>query len=318
VRVDLQSRKIVVTGGGGFLGRYVVRRLREMGCKRITVPRSAEFDLTREQNIRRLLGPVRPDVVIHLAAVAGGIEANGQYPGTILYKNLMMGAQLIDACRQIGVEKFVQAGPVWARRQLEPAFADQLCTNGSEEVDDPYVLAKKILIEQLDAYQRQFGFNGINILLADLYGPGDNFDSKTSRVIPAFVRGCLEAREQGYQTLSLRGTGRSTRHFLYVTDAAEAICLATERMESSEPIAIGAGDEISIAALAERIAHKCGFQGEIHFDGGRPDAQRRTALDVTQARETIGFQASTSLDEGLDRTIAWYKADRAQTSRRAA
>jgi GDP-L-fucose synthase len=313
--MDLRSKRIIVTGGSGFLGTHVVSRLRQAGCEHVFVPRSAEFDLTQEPDIRRLLLRQRPEVVIHLAALVGGIGANRRNPGTFLYKNLIMGAQLIEQCRQAGVGKFVMVGTICSYPKFTPVpFKEaDLWSGYPEETNAPYGLAKKLLIVQLEAYRQQFEFNGINLLLVNLYGPGDNFDLEDSHVIPALVRKCVEARDRGERAVTIWGTGRPTREFLYVEDAARAIHLAAERLESSAPVNVGSGEEVSIEQLARMIARKTGFRGEICLDPNRPDGQPRRCLDVTRAQQLLDFEASVSLSEGLDRTIAWYESARRDT-----
>jgi GDP-L-fucose synthase len=311
--VDLRNKRIIVTGGAGFLGRHVVARLQNSGCKQVFVPRSHDFDLTHEDDIRRLLIQQKPDVVIHLAALVGGIGANRLNPGSFLYKNLIMGAQLIEASREYGVEKFVQVGTICSYPKFTPVpFRESELWNGyPEETNAPYGLAKKLLIVQLQAYRQQYGFNGVNLLIVNLYGPGDNFDLETSHVIPALIRKFLEARARGDDVVHLWGTGKPSREFLYVEDAARAIQFATERLETSDPVNVGSGHEISIADLAEMIAKKTGFTGKIHYDADKPDGQPRRCLDVTRAKELFGFTVNTPLSEGLDRAIAWYQGQRA-------
>ena len=306
--MDLRKKKILVTGGAGFLGQHVVARLRQHGCSRIFVPRSAQFDLTREADIERLLKQERPEVVVHLAARVGGIGANRDNPGTFLYQNLIMGTQLIEAARQFGVEKFVAAGTICSYPKYTPVpFREDALWDGyPEETNAPYGLAKKLLIVQLQAYRQQFGFSGVNLLVVNLYGPGDNFDLHSSHVIPALIRKCLEAKARGDRILPVWGTGKPTREFIYVEDAARAIVLATEKLETSEPVNIGTGQEITIAELVHLITRKIGFQGEVVFQSDKPDGQPRRCLDVRRARELLDFEASTSLSEGLDKTIAWY------------
>jgi GDP-L-fucose synthase len=318
--MDLQASRLVVTGGSGFLGKHLVARLRQAGCRHVFVPRSADYDLTRERDVQSLLAEQRPDVVIHLAALVGGIGANRANPGTFLYKNLMMGSQLIEHSRLAGVAKFVMVGTICSYPKFTPVpFHENDLWNGyPEETNAPYGLAKKLLIVQLQAYRDQFSFNGVNVLPVNLYGPGDNFDLETSHVIPALVRKCLEARDRGDRVLTVWGTGSPTREFLYVEDAARAIHLAAERLETSEPVNIGSGHEIRIADLVTLIARKTGFQGEVRFDPSKPDGQPRRCLDVTRARVVLGFTAQVGLDEGLERTIAWYEAARRTCARAAA
>jgi GDP-L-fucose synthase len=261
-----------------------------------------------ESHIHRLLRDQRPQVVLHLAAVVGGIGANRSNPGSFLYKNLIMGAQLIEACRQAGVEKFLQVGTVCSYPKFAPVpFRESELWNGyPEETNAPYGLAKKLLIVQLQAYRQQYGFNGVSVLPVNLYGPGDNFDPHTSHVIPALIRKCVEARQRNQRVLTIWGTGTATREFLFVEDAARGIILAAQRLESSDPVNLGSGCELSIGELARVIARKVGFEGEFHFDTSMPDGQPRRSLDVALARRLLGFEAQVSLAEGLDRTIAWY------------
>jgi GDP-L-fucose synthase len=297
----------------------VVARLRSHGCHHLIVPRQADFDLTRLQDIERLLHEERPEIVIHLAALVGGIGANRQHPGSYLYKNLIMGAQLIEGCRTLGARKFVQIGTICSYPKYTPVpFKENDLWNGyPEETNAPYGLAKKLLMVQLQAYRQEYGFRGVNLLLVNLYGPGDNFDPDTSHVIPALIRKCIEAREQGSRRLTVWGTGTPTREFLYVDDAARAIVAATERLDSPSPVNIGSGQEISISALARLIAHRAGFRGELVFDATKPDGQPRRCLDTSRATQLLDFEASTSLERGLDQTIAWYLAKRLPQAGRA-
>jgi GDP-L-fucose synthase len=317
--VDLRQKTILVTGGAGFLGGHLVARLRRHGCTRLIVPRSRDYDLTHEAAIRRLFAQHRPEVVLHLAAQVGGIGANRRNPGTFLYNNLIMGAQLAEVARQAGVEKFVAVGTICSYPKFTPLpFREDDLWNGyPEETNAPYGLAKKMLIVQLQAYRQQYGFNGVNLLVVNLYGPGDNFDLETSHVIPALIRKLLEANERGERVVNLWGTGKPSREFLYVEDAARAIHLAAERLETADPVNVGSGREITIAELAGLIARKTGFTGEIRYDPDKPDGQPRRCLDVTRAREVFGFEATTPFDEGLDRTIAWYRASRGQHTQAA-
>lgn len=317
--MNLAEKKIIVTGGAGFLGQHVVSRLRAMGCTRLTIPRSSTCDLTRRPEIDRLLRDTAPDVVIHLAAQVGGIGANRKNPGTFLYNNLIMGAELIEACRLFGIEKFVQIGTICSYPNFTPVpFKESDLWNGYPEVTNaPYGLAKKLLMVQIDAYRQQFGFRGINLLPVNLYGPGDNFDLESSHVIPALIRKYLEAVEARQPRVTIWGTGTPTREFLYVEDAAEAIVRATETLETSEPVNLGSGFEISIADLARLVAAKVGYRGEIQFDPSKPDGQPRRCLDTTRARELFGFTAGTSLDVGLEKTIAWYRQQRRSAARAA-
>jgi GDP-L-fucose synthase len=311
--VDLRTKRILVTGGSGFLGSHVVARLREMGCRHIIAPRSAEYDLTREPDVLRLLQTEKPQVVLHLAAKVGGIGANRKYPGTFLYQNLIMGTHLIESSRLLGVEKFVMVGTICSYPKFTPVpFKESDLWNGyPEETNAPYGLAKKMLLAQLQAYKQEFGFNGVNVMLVNLYGPRDNFDLESSHVIPALIRKCIEAKERGDRVLPVWGTGRPTREFLYVEDAAEALVRAAEVLETPEPVNVGSGKEIAIGDLARLIAEKTGFTGELKFDPNMPDGQPRRCLDVTRARQLLGFEAKTTLAEGLEKTIQWYRKARA-------
>jgi GDP-L-fucose synthase len=256
-----------------------------------------------------MLASYQPDLVIHLAAVVGGIGANRQNPGRFLYENLMMGAQLIEACRRFGVRKFVQVGTICSYPKFTPVpFQESALWDGyPEETNAPYGLAKKLLMVQLQAYRTQYGFNGVNILPVNLYGPGDNFDPRTSHVIPALIRKCLEARKRKERSIMVWGSGTPTREFLYVEDAACGVVLAAERLETSEPVNLGSGHEIAIRDLVHLIAAKTGFKGEIRFDPSQPDGQPRRCLDISLARQLLGYKPRVTLSEGLDRTVAWYQ-----------
>jgi GDP-L-fucose synthase len=308
--MELRNKRILITGGAGFLGRHLVERLEQAGCRQVIVPRRAEFDLTHPDAVWRLLQWARPQVLIHLAALVGGIQANRAKPGTFIHKNLAMGTHLIDASSRLGVDKFVLIGTICSYPKMTPVpFRESDLWNGyPEETNAPYGLAKKVLAVQLQAYHQEFGLNGINLLLVNLYGPGDNFDPATSHVVPGLIRKCVEARQSGASEVKAWGTGRPTREFLYVGDAARAIQLATEKLNSPESVNVGSGEEISIADLARLIAFKTGFRGRIQFDSSQPDGQPRRCLDVSRAWELFGFRASTSLLDGLDRTLAWYLA----------
>ena len=307
--VELKSKRVLVTGGAGFLGSYVVERLRARGCTDIFVPRSTEYDLTAADGVRRALDDGRPDVVIHLAARVGGIGANREHPGSFFYDNLTMGVVLMEESRVRGVEKFVGIGTICAypKNTPVPFREDDLWNGYPEETNAPYGLAKKMLLVQSQAYRAEYGFNSIYLLPVNLYGPRDNFDPRSSHVIPALIKKCLDAIDEGRDELVAWGTGRATREFLYADDCAEAIVLATEGYDSPEPVNIGAGWEISIRELTELIAELTGFKGTIRWDATKPDGQPRRCLDTSRAREAFGFQASTGFREGLEKTIAWYR-----------
>jgi GDP-L-fucose synthase len=313
--LSLTDKCVVVTGGAGFLGRYVIEGLRRRGCRRIEVPRIEEYDLVNPNDISRMYEQMRPDIVIHLAAVVGGIGANRERPGEFFYKNLMMGVQLIEQARLRGIEKFVAIGTVCAYPKFTPVpFKEEHLWDGyPEETNAPYGLAKKMLLVQSQAYRQQYGFNSIFLLPVNLYGPGDNFDPATSHVIPALIKKCVDAMESGADHIVCWGTGEVSREFIYAGDAAEGIVLATERYDGTEPVNIGAGSEIRIRDLVEKIARLAGFTGEIRWDPSKPDGQPRRCLDTSKAREYFGFQARTSFDEGLKQTIDWYKAGRTRS-----
>jgi len=297
-----------VTGGAGFLGKFVVWGLTQRGCRAIVVPKIEEYDLRRENDIRRLYESARATMVIHLAAVVGGIGANRENPGRFFYDNAIMGIQLLELARQYEVGKFVAIGTICAYPKFCPVpFREEDLWNGyPEETNAPYGLAKKMMLVQAQAYRQQYGYNAIYLLPVNLYGPGDNFDPASSHVIPALIRKCIEARERGAAEIEVWGDGSATREFLYVEDAAEGILLAAEKYDDSEPMNIGAGFEVSIADLVRLIAKLTGYRGAIKFDATQPSGQPRRMLDTSRARERFGFVARTSLEEGLARTIEWY------------
>lgn len=305
-------KRFCVTGGAGFLGSFVVEKLRQRGATDIFVPRKRDYDLVDPQAIRRMLEDARPDIIIHLAAHVGGIGANRMHPAEFFYDNLMMGVQLMHQAWQRGVEKFVAIGTVCAYPKYTPVpFKEDDLWNGyPEETNAPYGLAKKMLLVQAQAYRQQYGFNAIYLLPVNLYGPRDNFDLETSHVIPALIRKCIEAQEQGLPEVVVWGDGSPTREFLYVEDAAEGIVLATEKYNGPEPVNLGSGMEIRIRDLAEMIRRLTGFKGRLVWDTSRPNGQPRRALDTTRAERYFGFKAQTPFEEGLRRTIAWYRENR--------
>jgi GDP-L-fucose synthase len=305
----MAARTVMVTGGAGFLGARVVERLRQHGVADVVVPRRCDYDLTREADVERLFGAFQPRVVIHLAAVVGGIGANRANPGRFAYENLMMGAMTLEYARRAGVEKFVGVGTICSYPKSTPVpFREEDLWNGyPEETNAPYGLAKKMLLMQGQAYRQQYGFNAIHLLPVNLYGPGDSHDLESSHVIPALIRKCGEAMRRGDREIVCWGDGSPTREFLYVDDCAEAIALATDRYDEGEPVNIGTGLEISIKELVDRISTLMGFQGQIVWDTTKPNGQPRRCLDTSRAEEWFGFRATTSLDEGLRKTIEWYR-----------
>ena len=309
-------QRVVVTGGAGFLGSYVVDKLRQRGVETITVPRRREYDLVQLPDIQRLYREARPDLVIHLAAVVGGIGANRANPGRYFYENLMMGAQLMEEARLHQVAKFVALGTICAYPKGTPVpFREEDLWNGyPEETNAPYGLAKKMMLVQSQAYREQYGFRSIYLLPVNLYGPRDNFDLQTSHVIPALIRKCLEAVETGADRVICWGSGKATREFLHAADCAEGILLAAERYDSPEPVNLGAGFEISIHDLATLIARLTGYEGELVWDPVQPDGQPRRCLDVTRATREFGFKARIEFEEGLRETIDWYREERRQAS----
>ena len=304
------ENRFLVTGGAGFLGSHLVAHLKSRGAARIFIPRSAEYDLTKEEAIRRLLKASEPDIVIHLAAVVGGIGANRENPGRFFYDNLIMGVQLMEQARLWGVKKFVAVGTICCYPKMTPVpFKEESLWDGyPEETNAPYGLAKKMMLVQSQAYRQQYGFHSIFLLPVNLYGPGDNFDPRSSHVIPALIKKCLDAIHRQEKEIVVWGTGKATREFLYVEDAANAILLATERFDTPDPVNIGSGFEISIRDLAERIAELTGFKGRIVWDPTKPDDQPRRMLDVSRAQQEFGFKAETLFWKGLEKTIAWYRA----------
>jgi len=305
----LAKRRLLVTGGTGFLGKHVVREIERRGCREIFIPRSKDYNLVKSEAVERVYRDARPDVVIHLAAVVGGIAANRENPGKFFYDNLMMGVQMMEQGRLFGIEKFVAIGTVCAYPKFTPVpFKEDDLWNGyPEETNAPYGLAKKMLLVQAQAYRQQYGFNAIYLLPVNLYGPEDNFDPESSHVIPALIKKCVDAVESGDDRIVVWGTGQASREFLYVEDAAEAIVLAAEKYDKTEPLNIGAGFEMKIKDLVTRIVELTGFQGEIVWDSTKPDGQPRRRLDVSRAEKEIGFKAKTDFREGLRKTIEWYK-----------
>jgi GDP-L-fucose synthase len=306
--MDLADKRVLVTGGSGFLGRCVCERLRERGAT-ILLARRSEFDLTDAAAVSRLLEQTQPELLIHLAAEVGGIGANQANPGRYFYANMAMGLNLIEEARRRGVEKFVQVGTVCSYPRDTPVpFQERSLWDGyPEETNAPYGIAKKALLVMLQAYREQYGFPGIYLMPANLYGPGDNFALATSHVIPALIERFERARAEGAQEVTCWGSGEASREFLYVEDCAEAIVLATERYSSSEPVNLGAGREITISELAGMLARIVGFEGEVRWDATRPDGQPRRCLDTSAAWEGFGFRASTLLDDGLRSTVEWYR-----------
>jgi GDP-L-fucose synthase len=305
--------RIVVTGGAGFLGRFVCARLRDCAPAEIFVPRSSQYDLRDAGAARRLLADARPDLIVHLAAVVGGIGANRGNPGKYFYDNAIMGLQLLEEARLARVQKIVSVGTICSYPKFTPVpFREEDLWNGyPEETNAPYGLAKKMLLVQGQAYRQQYGLNAVTLLPVNLYGPGDNFDPASSHVIPALIRKMVEARRAGYSHVTAWGSGNASREFLFVRDAAEGIVRAAESYDSPEPLNLGSGREITIRDLAELIARLCNFRGEIVWDATQPDGQPRRCLDTSRARQAIGFTAGTTLEAGLSETIAWFEHHRA-------
>jgi GDP-L-fucose synthase len=306
------GRRVLLTGGNGFLGGFLRARMEREGVGAILTPRSTELDLRDGAAIRAYLAQHKPDLVIHAAAVVGGIGANRMHPGRFFYENAIMGIQLIEESRLAGVEKFVCIGTICAYPKFTPVpfHEDDLWNGYPEETNAPYGVAKKALLVQLQAYRDEYGFNGIFLLPVNLYGPRDNFDLETSHVVPAMIRKLIAARDAGEETVTLWGDGSPTREFLYVEDAAEGIVLAAERYDGADPVNLGCGEEVMIRDLAATIAEKCGYAGRILWDASKPNGQPRRMLDVTRAAERFGFRAKTPLDRGLEQTIAWFEAQK--------
>ena len=314
------ATRVVVTGGAGFLGRHVMAALKGHGYANAVTFRSSEYDLTSEDEAARMIADLQPEAIIHLAATVGGIGANRRYPGTYYYRNLMMGALLMEQARRSRVKRFLSVGTICSYPKHTPVpFREEDLWNGyPEETNAPYGLAKKMLLVQSQAYRQEFGFDAVNLLVVNLYGPGDNFDPSTSHVIPALIRKCEEAREAGAAEIEVWGTGSATREFLYVEDAARGIVSALERLEGSDPVNLGAGFEISIKELTEKIAAATGFRGRLAWDPTKPDGQPRRCLDTSRAERLLGWRAVTPLDEGLRRTVEWFRNEPREAPARAA
>ena len=306
------TKRVVITGGAGFVGRYLVETLRTAGGKEIFIPRKADCDLRDISNVRRLYDEVKPHIVIHLAATVGGIGANREHPGSFFYDNLMMGVQLLDEAYKRGVEKFISLATICAYPKFTPVpFKEDEIWNGyPEETNAPYGLAKKMLMVQSQAYRQEYHYNSITLFPTNLYGPNDNFDPKSSHVIPALIKKCFDAMERGDKEIVIWGDGSPTREFLYVEDAAEGIRLAAEKYDSSEPVNLGSSFEISIKDLAHLIVKETGFKGKIVWDTTMPNGQPRRKLDTTRAEKEFGFKSKTDFPEGLRKTVEWYRGKR--------
>ena len=310
--IDLSKKKVLVTGGAGFLGKFVVKKLKERNCRDIFVPEIEEYDLRKLDVIKMMYKDSQADIVIHLAAVVGGIGANRENPGSFFYDNMIMGVQLIEEARRAGIEKFLALGTICAYPKItEVPFKEENLWDGyPEETNAPYGLAKKMLLVQSQAYRQQYGFNSIFLLPVNLYGPGDNFDPRSSHVIPALIKKFYEAKIEDRPEVEVWGTGTATREFLYVEDCAEALVLATEKYDKPDPVNLGAGFEISIKDLANKIKDIIGFKGKLTWDKTKPDGQPRRSLDTKRAEKEFGFKAKIKFDEGLENTIKWYKQNR--------
>ncbi|MFH1855862.1 MAG: GDP-L-fucose synthase [Candidatus Omnitrophota bacterium] len=309
--LHLNDKKIVVTGGSGFLGSYVIKKLRDNGCENVFVVKSQNYDLRKTDEIARLFKDTSPEIIIHLAAVVGGIGANRENPGKFFYDNIKMGIELIEQSRLNKIEKFVAIGTICAYPKFTPVpFKEENLWNGyPEETNAPYGLAKKMMLVQLQAYRQQYGFNGIYLLPVNLYGPGDNFNPESSHVIPALIKKCLEAVKSAQNEIVVWGTGNATREFLYAEDCAEAIVSAAEKYQKPDPVNIGSGFEISIKDLVSLIAELTGFKGKIIWDKTKPDGQPRRCLDTSRAEKEFNFKAKTDFREGLRKTIDWYLSE---------
>jgi GDP-L-fucose synthase len=307
----------VVTGGAGFLGSHVVEELRARGAADVAVPRKKDYDLVDREGVRRLVADTKPDLVLHLAARVGGIGANRENPGSFFYENLMMGVQLIEECRLRAVPKVVTVGTICAYPKLTPVpFREDDLWNGyPEETNAPYGLAKKMLLVQGQGYRQQYGMNVVHLLPVNLYGPRDNFDPGSSHVIPALIKKVQDALDEGREQIEVWGTGRASREFLYVEDAARGICLAAAQYDGADPVNLGAGFEITIRELVERVTRLMGFKGQVLWDPNKPDGQPRRCLDTSRAERLFGFRAETPFEEGLRRTIEWYRSERSSKTR---
>ncbi len=305
----LAGQRVAVTGGAGFLGQVVVRLLEKKGCRDVFVVRSKEYDLRKQAAVKRLYKQIRPDAVIHLAASVGGIGANRENPGRFLYENTIMGLELIEQARHHKIKKFVTVGTICAYPKFTPVpfKEDELWNGYPEETNAPYGIAKKLLLVQSQAYRQQYGLNAIYVLPVNLYGPGDNFDPASSHVIPALIKKCIDAKDEKRDFITVWGTGKATREFLYVDDAARGIVLATQKYDKPDPVNIGVGFEISIKALVTLIVKLTGYQGEVRWDASKPDGQPRRSLDTSRAKAEFGFEARTTFESGLKKTIQWYK-----------
>jgi GDP-L-fucose synthase len=307
--IDLSKSRVCVTGGAGFLGRYLVAELQRKGCKDIFVPRSADYDLRDEADVQCMIADSQADIVIHAAAHAGGIGLNNAKPAELFYDNLMMGMLMMDVAHDFGVEKYVQIGTICAYPKFTsvPFCEDDLWNGYPEDTNAPYGIAKKSLLVMAQAYRKQYGFNAIYLLPVNMYGPNDNFDLQSSHVIPALIRKFIEAKNAGVQEVIIWGDGSASREFLYVKDCAEAVVKATEFYDEGDPVNIGVGSEIAIKDLVTMISNKVGYGGRIFYDTSKPNGQPRRCLDTRKAAEKFGFKATTDLSTGLDETIAWYK-----------